>query len=82
MTGVLTLEIVGGDVVMEGGGVRIVMTPHQALLLMRDLERLALLAMTAPPVAAGLPCAFCGGATQRAGTCFTCQSCGETTGCG
>jgi len=28
------------------------------------------------------PCHNCGGIAIRAGSCYTCQSCGETTGCG
>jgi ribonucleoside-diphosphate reductase alpha chain len=30
----------------------------------------------------GPPCINCGSLTQRSGSCFTCCSCGETTGCG
>jgi len=30
----------------------------------------------------GPPCGKCGNLTVRAGTCFTCTSCGATTGCG
>jgi len=30
----------------------------------------------------GPVCTTCGGLTQRAGTCFTCTSCGDSTGCG
>lgn len=29
----------------------------------------------------GPPCTRCGNMTKRAGSCFTCQSCGSTTGC-
>jgi ribonucleoside-diphosphate reductase alpha chain len=29
----------------------------------------------------GPPCSFCGGLTQRMGTCYTCLSCGSTSGC-
>lgn len=27
-------------------------------------------------------CYECGGTTRRSGSCFTCEYCGETTGCG
>lgn len=27
-------------------------------------------------------CLFCGGTTQQTGSCHTCSSCGETSGCG
>jgi ribonucleoside-diphosphate reductase alpha chain len=30
----------------------------------------------------GPPCTRCGNMTKRAGTCYVCNSCGETTGCG
>ncbi len=30
----------------------------------------------------GTPCRSCGGPTKRTGACYTCISCGETTGCG
>jgi ribonucleoside-diphosphate reductase alpha chain len=29
----------------------------------------------------GPPCSFCGGLTQRMGTCYTCLNCGSTSGC-
>jgi hypothetical protein len=37
-----------------------------------------------PPaeLASGHACNFCGGVTRRTGTCWTCQECFETTGCG
>lgn len=28
-----------------------------------------------------IKCGFCGGPTQRAGSCRVCTECGETTGC-
>ena len=40
---------------------------------------------TMPPAATkydGSPCIYCGGITQRNGTCEVCISCGTTTGCG
>lgn len=30
----------------------------------------------------GNPCRTCGGLTKRTGSCYTCTSCGDTTGCG
>jgi ribonucleoside-diphosphate reductase alpha chain len=30
----------------------------------------------------GNPCRSCGGLTKRTGSCYTCMSCGDTTGCG
>lgn len=30
----------------------------------------------------GPPCTRCGNITKRAGSCYVCQSCGDTTGCG
>lgn len=30
----------------------------------------------------GPACGLCGVPTQQTGSCFTCRSCGETTGCG
>lgn len=30
----------------------------------------------------GNPCRTCGGLTKRTGACYTCTSCGDTTGCG
>lgn len=30
----------------------------------------------------GDPCSSCGGVTKRTGTCWTCTSCGDNTGCG
>lgn len=39
------------------------------------------LASPAEP-ATGHACNFCGGVTRRTGTCWTCQECFETTGCG
>ena len=42
-----------------------------------------------PPVPAklqglelGPACAMCGGMMQRTGSCYTCSSCGNNTGCG
>jgi ribonucleoside-diphosphate reductase alpha chain len=32
--------------------------------------------------ASSTPCRICGGMTKRTGACYTCTSCGETTGCG
>ncbi len=28
-----------------------------------------------------IKCGYCGGPTQRAGSCLVCTECGETTGC-
>jgi ribonucleoside-diphosphate reductase alpha chain len=30
----------------------------------------------------GPACSNCGGMMQRTGACYTCSSCGNTTGCG
>jgi ribonucleoside-diphosphate reductase alpha chain len=30
----------------------------------------------------GPACSNCGGMMQRTGSCYTCSSCGNTTGCG
>jgi ribonucleoside-diphosphate reductase alpha chain len=30
----------------------------------------------------GPACAMCGGMMQRTGSCYTCSSCGNNTGCG
>jgi ribonucleoside-diphosphate reductase alpha chain len=30
----------------------------------------------------GPACSQCGGMMQRTGTCYTCSSCGNNTGCG
>ncbi len=30
----------------------------------------------------GIPCPWCGGIMMRAGSCYVCPQCGETTGCG
>lgn len=72
------------------GGWRLTADCHgeraELLLSAREGEALSRPAAepAAPPASTsgGQPCGFCGGATARAGTCFTCQSCGETTGCG
>jgi ribonucleoside-diphosphate reductase alpha chain len=39
-------------------------------------------AKTSPTLELGPACAQCGGMMQRTGSCYTCSSCGNTTGCG
>jgi hypothetical protein len=49
-------------------------------------EREAYASPVKPPpphgMSVGPDCGFCGDTTQRTGSCFTCVSCGQTTGCG
>jgi len=42
-----------------------------------DLEVVALQGLDLGPA-----CAQCGGMMQRTGSCYTCSSCGNNTGCG
>jgi len=39
-------------------------------------------AKASPTLELGPACAQCGGMMQRTGSCYTCSSCGNTTGCG
>lgn len=89
----MNIAAVDGHVVITAGCAQIHLTPVQALDLRSTLKRVAAYAATMPspapaavvaaaPADSGPACAFCGNATARKGTCFTCQSCGETTGCG
>ena len=77
MTAMLTVTVDAAHVVMSGGGVRMVMTPDQSRQLARDLALMAawvdVMPQPAtktveplPAAAAGAPCGFCGGGTQRA----------------
>ena len=55
-----------------------------------DAERAALALTDTPPVVPaklsgldlGPACSQCGGMMQRTGSCYTCASCGNNTGCG
>ncbi|HEX3317564.1 MAG TPA: vitamin B12-dependent ribonucleotide reductase, partial [Solirubrobacteraceae bacterium] len=39
-------------------------------------------AKASPSLELGPACAQCGGMMQRTGSCYTCSSCGNNTGCG
>jgi len=39
-------------------------------------------AKAGPSLELGPACAQCGGMMQRTGSCYTCSSCGNNTGCG
>lgn len=49
-------------------------------LTLADFERVS--SPKLPPGAQGPDCIWCNGPTKRAGSCFVCVMCGETTSCG
>jgi len=66
------------------GGAKAEATPAAAV---PAAEALSVDAPVAPPAKLvgldlGPACAQCGGMMQRTGSCYTCSSCGNNTGCG